>query len=131
MFEKNWKKEFARDTLALGGLAFYFIVIGRALIGSYMEFVWQIVVAAIFILVSSLIFKKADYHIARGLILVIFTIIFYNETRFAVFALILLGVMLACSLYTWRDKKKTIYGLILGAIISLLSYYLVNWFGIS
>lgn len=133
MFDKSWKKELARDTLALGGIAFYFIVIGRALIGEYYTFVWQIAIAAFLLFIFFLVFRKLelDYHIARALILVVFTILFYNDWKFSVFAVILFAVMLVCSLYVWKSKKKTFYGLVLGAIISVLSDYLVNGLGLN
>ncbi len=127
MFEKSWKKEVARDTLALGGIAFYFIVIGRSFVANYYTFVWQIVIAALIILIASLIFKNADYHIGRGLTLVIFTILFYNDWRFSIFASILFLAMIFCSLYIWKSWKKLVGGILIGSICSVLAYYIVSF----
>jgi hypothetical protein len=130
MFDKNWKKEAARDVLALGGIAFYFIVVGRSFVGAHYTFVWQIVIAAVLAFIASQVIEKADYHIARGLILVIFTTFFYDEKTYTIFAWIIFAAMILCSLYVWKDKKKLLYGAALGAAISALSYYLVNILGL-
>ena len=42
---KNWKKEVARDIIAFGSIPFFGIVLARALIGPYWEFVYQIIIA--------------------------------------------------------------------------------------
>lgn len=133
MLEKNLKKNVVRDTLALGGITFYFIVIGRALVGGYMGFVWQVLIAAIILFIFSVIFRKLnlDYHVARALILVIFTALFYYEKVYSLFAGILFIAIFSCSLYYWKDWKKTLYGIVLGALVSLISYYSVIWAGFS
>ena len=82
---KNWKKEIARDTLALGSIPFYFLVIIRAVVGQYAIFVYQLLIAVIVLFVLSKIIKNSNLHMARAFILVIFTSLFYNDLFYTVF----------------------------------------------
>jgi hypothetical protein len=123
MDKRNWKYEIARDTIALGGLAFYILVIARALIAPYYNVVGQLIIAFIAWLLLSLIIKS-DNHLARGLILVTFTILFYNVRIFTVFAVLIFLLMLASSFYIERDSLKIIKGILVGAVSIIISYYL-------
>ena len=125
-FSKEKKKELARDILALGSIAFYFIVIGRALIGPYWAFVYQLLFSAIALLIFSFFIKECDFHLARGLILVVLTIIFYNGARFTIFAVILLFLMIIASLYAGKAKSEALKGLVIGAICAALGYFLAE-----
>ena len=87
--EKNWKKGIARDVMALGSIPFYFIVIIRAIIGKYAIFVYQLLIAAIILFLLMKIFRKSNAHIARGLILVVFTSLFYRDNLYTTFAFLL------------------------------------------
>tara|TARA_Y100000310_G_scaffold324633_1_gene386748 strand:+ start:413 stop:832 length:420 start_codon:yes stop_codon:yes gene_type:complete len=131
--DRNWKQEIARDTVALGGLAFYILVIARALIAPYYNFVAQLLVALVLFFILSL-FIKCDDHIARGLILAAFTILFYNVRIFTIFAVAIFALMVASSLYIERNSIKIIKGIILGTISVFVGYYLaptvINLFNI-
>ena len=121
--KENWKHELARDTVALGGIAFYILVIARALIAPYYTFVIQLVVAFVLFFILSL-FIKCDKHLARGLILATFTILFYNVRTFTIFAVAIFTLMVASSFYIERNSLKIIKGVLLGAVSILVSYYL-------
>ena len=87
------KNEVARDLMALGGLPFYFLVIARTTVGSSYDFLSQVVIAFVALFIMSRIVKDANLHIARGLILVVFTSLFYDALPFTVFAVIVWGAM--------------------------------------
>lgn len=125
--KSSWKRETARDFIALGGLAFYFIVIGRAFVSEYYAFVLQLVFSAVFLVLFSLFFKRADYHIARSIVIIIFSIIFYQDIIFSIFAGFLFLGILFCVHYLKTNFREIIIGLILGGISALLSFYLVPW----
>lgn len=119
---KNWKKEIARDTMALGSIPFYFIVIIRAIIGKYAIFVYQLIIAAFFLYFISKLIKKFNFHIARGFILITFTSLFYKENLFTVFAL-LLWILMIVSAHIIKIKKNEIYkGVVFGILVSIISY---------
>lgn len=122
----NWK-EIARDILALGSIPFYFIVIVRAIVGDYAPFIYQLVFALLALFLLCEMNKKANQHIARGLILAVFTSLFYKDTIYTVFAFALLIAMIFSLHYLKTDKKEILNGLIFGAISSAVSYYATSF----
>ena len=121
---KNWKKEVARDTLALGSIPFYFLVVIRAVIGKYAIFVYQVLIAIIVLIVLSKIIKNSNLHIARGFVLIVFTSLFYNDLFYTSFVSLLFLVMLISSAYLKEKKSRIAKGVLLGMVTSLVSYYL-------
>jgi hypothetical protein len=120
----DWKKEVARDILALGSIPFYFIVVIRAIIGKYLSFVYELVIAftLLFILSRHI---KFDQYLSRGLVVVVFTSLFYNEYLFTTFAFVLWFLMIYSSRCLNKETKEIIRGIVLGVIVSAVSYYLV------
>ncbi len=124
---KNLKKEFARDVIALGGIPFYFIVIIRAIIGDYLPFIYQLVIALVILFILSKLIKNSDQHIARFLIMVVFTSIFYKSFLYTIFAFALWLIMIICSVYSTKPKlryKELFKGTVLGVISIGAAYYL-------
>ncbi|TKJ17166.1 hypothetical protein CEE44_01365 [Candidatus Woesearchaeota archaeon B3_Woes] len=121
---KNWKKEIARDLLALGGIPFYFIVLIRAIIGKYSPFVYQLVITLVVLVILSLIFKNSNQHIARGLILVFFTSLFYKDILFTIFASLLWLFMIFSLFYLKVKSKEIVKGVLFGVISMTMGYYL-------
>ena len=121
---KNWKKEFARDFIALGSIPFYFIVIVRAIVGQHLSFISHTVIALIVLTILSMIAKKTNQHVARSLMLVVFTSFFYKATLYTIFASILwIGVIF--SLVYLKVKSKEINkGITFGIISMIISYLL-------
>ncbi len=121
---KNWKKEVARDTLALGSIPFYFLVVVRAVIGKYAVFVYQVLIAVIVLFILAKLIKNSNLHIARGLVLFVFTSLFYNDLFYTSFVFLIFLIMLVASAYLKEEKAKIAKGVLLGIITSLISYYL-------
>ena len=124
--KKDWKYEIARDSMAFGSILFYFIVIIRAIIGEYMPFVYQLLIAITILIILSLVIKNANHHLARAFVLVVFTSLFYKDALFTVFAVLLWIFMIGSSFYIKEKKKSIIRGVILGVIASSASYYLIS-----
>lgn len=125
IFEEDWKKEIARDSIALGSLPFYFIVIVRAIIGNDIRFVYQLLIAFTLLIIFSFIIKF-NHHISRALALTVFISLFYYQLAFAIFASILFIVMVMSSFYLKVKKREVVFGLLFGAISSIISYYLTK-----
>jgi len=124
--KKDWKKEAARDIIALGSIPFYFIVIIRALIVSYKPFLYQLIIAAFFLFLLSLFVKKSDFYVSRSLILLTFTNIFYQEIEYLIFSSLLwLGLLISSNYLNRGKKKEIVIGLFLG-ISSVAVAYLVS-----
>lgn len=118
-------KEAARDTIALGGIAFFIIIIGRALIGPYWSFVYQLLLGFIIFLLIRLIIRDSDTKVAIACIIAVFTMLFYNEIRFTIFAVVILVLLILSAIYLKIKKKAILLGAVLGLISAVLSYYLV------
>ena len=119
----DWKKDVARDLLALGSIPFFILVMARSLVGEYYLFIFQTLIALVFI---HLVGWKLEFnrHLARMLVLVFFTILFYNQLIFSVFA-ILVGLITLLSLFYLKEPMKKVgFGLLFGVLASLIGYYL-------
>ena len=125
---KDWKKEVARDSIALGSIPFYFIVIIRAIIGKYNIFVYQLLIALAVLIILSLVVKKSDMHIARCFALWAFTSLFYKEMLYTTFAFILWIAVVVSSHYLKVKKSMIIKGIVLGIVSSGVGYYLAGFF---
>lgn len=110
--------------MAFGSILFYFIVIIRSTIGEYLTFVYQLLIAIIILILSSLIIKNANHHIARAFVLVVFTSLFYKENLFTFFAALLWIFMIGAAFYIKENKKSIYKGIVLGIVASIISYYL-------
>ncbi|MBI2671285.1 hypothetical protein HYX18_04905 [Candidatus Woesearchaeota archaeon] len=121
---KDWKKEVTRDTIALGGITFYFIVIIRAIIGNYKIFIYQLVIALLILIVLSRLIKKTNNHISRGFILFVFISLYYKELVFTIFASLLFITMLISSYYLKTKGHEVINSILIGIVSTSISYYL-------
>ena len=119
----SWLKEIARDLLALGSIPFYFLVAIRAVIGKYNVFVYQMIIAAIVIFVLYFIIKDSNMHVARALVTLVFTSLFYKESLFTVFASLILILSLISAYYIKRKTGYVVRGIVSGIISSLAGYY--------
>ena len=122
---EEWKKEAARDLVALGSIPFYFLVMARSLVGNHYLFLFQTLIA---LGILHAIGIKLDFnrHLSRILILVVFTIIFYHQLVFSKFAIIVGFLMLGSLFYLKESFKKIGLGLIIGILASFGSYFLAG-----
>lgn len=117
-------KEIARDLLGMASIPFYIIFIARAVIGEYMIFVHQLLIAAAVIALLGLLIKKADMYMARGLIMVVFSSLFYKDMRFTFFAAVMYFMLLFAVRYLKKDTFSMAKGLLLGGIGCIIAYFL-------
>ena len=120
----KWFKEIARDILALGGIPFYIIIIARATIGEHQLFVSQMLLAIVVLYVLQFVVKKANLHIARGLIVVFFTNLFYSDVTFTLFAVLLWFAALGSLFYLQTKVSSIVKGILLGIVSTAAAYYL-------
>lgn len=122
---KSFIDEIARDSLALGSIPMFIIVAARSTVGSHYTFLYQILLAGLILFILSF-FLKSQNHLARSILLYIFTILFYNDLKFTLFASFLLILILGSVAYLKYPKKQIIFGIINGLISSGISYYIVK-----
>ncbi len=120
----NAKEEIARDLIALGGLPFYSLVLVRAAIGDYLSFLIQVAAALPVLYLISSIVRGANLHIARALILVVFTSIFYDALPFTVFSILVWCIMIYSLIYLKTDTKEILKGIAAGVVSVVISYSL-------
>ena len=118
-----WLKEIARDLLALGSIPFYFLVVIRAVNGKYNIFVYQMLIAAVIIFILYFIIKNSNMHIARALVALVFTSLFYKEMLYTVFATLIWLLLLVSAYHIKRNIGQVFRGIIIGVISSLSGYY--------
>ena len=121
---KSWLKEIARDSLALGSIPFYFLVVVRSMIGNYKLFVYQMLIAAVAIFILYFIIKNSNMHIARSLVIVVFTSMFYKDMIFTFFASLIWILILFSVYYLKKNLGNTLRGLLIGVLSSFAGYYL-------
>ena len=121
--KSSWLKETARDLFAFGSVPFYFLVVIRAIIGKYNVFVYQMIIAAIVILILYFIIKDSNLHIARAFAIIVFTSIFYKAMLYTFFAALVWIVLLVSAYYLKRKIGSILRGIIIGLLGSLIGYY--------
>jgi len=122
--KKDWKKEGARDFLAIGSWVFFIIIVARLGIGPYFPEVWQYLTAGVVLAVLLFVFKDADGYAARGTVLAILTSLFYNDKGFAIFAAVAFFFLSLSIWYLGKKCRHIIYGVLLGLASTGVGYYL-------
>lgn len=126
--ENSIIKEASRDALALGGWVFCILVIARATIGEYLPYAWKIIAALFFSVVLSFAVRDSETRISRLLILAFFTVLFYNEIVFSVFAAIAVVLVYISAFCLGIKKYPVIRATLIGALSSALSFLLFKYF---
>src|SRR3989338_5041757 len=126
--EKNWKKEFARDCIALGGIFFYALVVARVAMLQNWNYVFQFVfAAAVFVLLAAAFRFKVEAHAGLGFILLVLISLYYKNMFFTIFALIVYILLIVSLFYLKVEKSRIWKGILAGAISTAIGYYIANW----
>lgn len=118
------KYEVARDLVALGGLPFYLLVAARAAIGPYPAFLSQVVIALPVLILLARLAPGANLHIARAIILVVFTSLFYKSPLFTVFSTLVWAGMIFSLVRLKAPAGEIVRGIALGAVSAGVGYVL-------
>ena len=114
----NWKKELARDFLALGSWVFFVLVIVRLLILPYKwTYINHLYIAGGLILLVDLFLRgRVDTYISRALVIVFYTSLFYENTLYSIFVKLAFAGLVFSSKYIGNSWKKIGFGLLLGLV---------------
>ena len=123
--KKGWLRELARDFVALGGIPFFILVLVRVSLLERPDFFSQFIIAGVIFIILMLIFKS-DMYSGLGLIVLVFTIIYYEQTRFTIFAILAYILLIISLFYLKIDKKHIFKGISFGVIGTIISYYAVQ-----
>lgn len=113
-----------RDVVALGGLPFYLLVAARAAIGPYPAFLSQVVIALPVLILLARLVRVSNLHIARALILVVFTSIFYKSPQFTIFAALVWAAMIFSLVRLKVPSGEIVKGIAIGAVSIAAGYLL-------
>jgi len=119
----NWIKEIERDILALGSIIFYFLVIGRALVGPFWALFTQLIIAAVIFIIIFILTKKFDTYISRGFILALFTSLYYESIIYSVFASTILILIIISSYHLGNPLRKIMLGIFVGLLCSAAGFF--------
>jgi hypothetical protein len=121
---KGWKKEVARDFIALGSIPFFILILVRVYLLDKPGYFSQFIVAGILFLILGYVLKATIYS-GLGLVALVFTMLYYNNLKYNIFAIAAYLLLLGSLFYLKKPKKKILLGVLFGVIASGISYYLV------
>jgi len=114
----DWKKELARDFLAIGSWLFFILVAVRILILPYR---WPylnhlLIAGGLILLIDIFVRGRVNSYVSRGIVIGFYLSIFYENTMFSIFVKLALAGLVASGYYLSRDWKKILYGVVLGLV---------------
>ena len=115
MKDDGWLKVLARDVIALGGLPFFVLVLVRVWMLDNTAYFLQFVVAGV-IFGLLFLFVKQDVYAGLGLIVLVFTSLYYEDFLYSVFGAVAYCLLLVSLFYLGRDWKKVIFGVLIGGV---------------
>lgn len=122
---KKHVKDIARDLIALGGVPFFILVLVRVYILNKPEYFAQFAVAGlIFVLIA--IFLRTSIYSGLGLVVLVFTNLYYQDLGFGVISVIAYVLLLISLVYLEKSKREIVKGFILGVLASGVSYSLIK-----
>jgi hypothetical protein len=114
MKDEGWLKVLARDLIALGGLPFFVLVLVRVWMLDNTAYFLQFAIAGVLFGLLFL-FVKQDVYAGLGLIVLVFTSIYYVDSLYTIFGIVAYCLLLVSLFYLGRDWKKVILGVLIGA----------------
>ncbi len=122
--KNKWLAELARDLIALGGIPFLILTIARVSVSPAYYPLQFIISAALFFILRQIL--RATLHAGIGLILLVFTCLYYNHLLFTIFALIVYVGLIISLFYLKNDIKEILKGILLGAVSAGIGYLIVK-----
>jgi len=119
-----WVKTAARDIVAIGGVPFFILVLVRVYLLNNPVYFSQFVVSGIVFLGTWFLFKQNIYA-GLGLIVLVFTSMYYGNNTFAIFGVIAYVFLLGGLFYLKEGIKKIFLGIVLGALGVGVSYLIL------
>lgn len=124
--KKEWLKEIARDIIALGGIPFFSIVVIRIWLLDTPAYLSQFLIAGSLFLIATFLLKSSFYS-GLSLISLFFTALVYADLRYTLFGSFVYLLLLGSLFYLNYNKKNIILGVILGAVTTVIGYYIVEF----
>jgi len=117
-----WLKTAARDIIAIGSVPFFILVLARVYMINEPIYFNQFVISGVLFIGLFFLFRQ-NLYAGLGLIVLTFTIRFYQDLMFSIFGIVAYFFLLVSLIYLKEDIKKIFLGVVLGALgvgVSLL-----------
>lgn len=111
----GWIKTAARDIVAIGGVPFFILVLVRVSMLNNPTYFGQFVISGVVFLGTWFLFKQNIYS-GLGLIVLVFTSMYYDNAIYAAFGTIAYVAALAGLFYLKEDVKKVLMGILIGVV---------------
>lgn len=111
----GWLRRIERDVMALGSPVFYFLVIGRGLVGPFWDLVVPLVAIGAALMVGQRWLRDADLYLSRGLVLGVLITNHYGDALFGAFAAATFGFMVFAAQDLGRSRRAIVRGVLVGA----------------
>lgn len=125
----SWKKELFRDLEALGSYLFFVLVAARSMIGMHLSFFSRMAAGLVVSLVLWQVVKmlfgiRSSSHIMNSVIVWSVVNLYYKSIGFAVFTLVLFGIMFyAHSVLRKHEKFELVSGFVIGVLASCIALW--------
>ncbi len=119
--KKSWKKEVARDLMALGSFPFIILVLVRVLMVANFKIIFHVIVSLILFYLISLSIKGMHNHLGRLTILVIFTSYFYSSLLYTIFAIVT-AISTAYGIKKYHKGEKLFTTMAISFLCAILAY---------
>jgi len=117
----NWKNNLARDLIAIGGIPFFILVLIRVWMLNNPQYFMQFAVSGI-LFGGLFYFFKQDTYSGLGLIILIFTSLYYKDVLYSIFGGVTYVLMLGCLMYIGRNWKNIGLGILFGIFCIAISF---------
>ena len=121
----NFLKESARDIISLGSPIFFILALARISITNNYSYLAKVAFAG-FLFLALMYFFKANIHLGFGIIIVIFLSLYYNDSMFAIFALLIYISAIVSLIYLKEEKSRIIKGILFGLVSTGISWLVVE-----
>jgi len=121
---KDWKREIARDILALGSIVFFILVFARSLIGPFEILVFQLLFSGSVFILAALFFDNYDGYVSRALALTVFLSLFYQDNGFSFFAVLAFVGLIVSANYLGSARGRVLKGVVVGVVATVVGYFL-------
>jgi hypothetical protein len=111
----KWIGTVARDLVAIGSVPFFILVLVRVYLLNNPEYFSQFVISGAIFLGAFFLFKQNIYA-GLGLIVLVFTSIYYDNAIFTTFGVIAYVLLLAGLFYLKEDVRRILLGILVGVV---------------
>jgi hypothetical protein len=114
----EWVREVGRDVMALGGVVFYALVLGRALVGPFWDLAIPLAVLGAAFALALPLLRGVDLYLTRALLVAVMVSRHYHDPVFATFAAVAFVAMVVFAIRLGRPVPAVVRGVALGAVAS-------------